>query len=50
MPPNSVVAGVPAKVIKTIDEYRLSISERADFVRSMDSASKKEYLIGKFGG
>ena len=26
VPPNSVVAGVPAKVIKTIDEYRLSIS------------------------
>ena len=50
VPPNSVVAGVPAKVIKTIDEYRLSISERADFVRSMDSASKKEYLIGKFEG
>ena len=47
VPPNSIVAGVPARVIKTIDEYaKLDF----DHTSKMSPAEKRRYLENKFYG
>ena len=48
IPDNSVVAGVPARVIETIDEYYKKNKERCDFTKHMNAQDKKEYLVKKY--
>lgn len=48
IPDNSVVAGVPAKVIETIDEYTEKVKKKCDYTKSMSWKSKKEYLYKKY--
>ncbi|MBO4339103.1 MAG: acyltransferase [Clostridia bacterium] len=45
VPENSIVAGVPARVIETIDEYVEKNKSRFVNTKYMDSQQKKEYLI-----
>lgn len=48
IPDNSVAAGVPAKVIKTLDEYYIKNKDRADFTKDKNQKDKREYLKTKF--
>lgn len=48
VPDNSIVGGVPAKIIKKTDEYYESAKSKCDFVKSYSPNQKKEYLINKF--
>lgn len=48
IPPNSVAAGIPAKVIKTIDEYIGKVSQSGDKTKSMSNKDKKEFYLKKF--
>lgn len=49
IPANSVAAGLPARVIKTIDEYYESVKDRAFYIRRKKSKEKKKILQKKFG-
>lgn len=49
IPPNSVAVGVPCRVIKSIDEYYEKYKDKVDFVKSLSSSEKEQYLIKKFG-
>lgn len=44
IPSNSVVAGVPAKVIKTLDAYRESSLQKSMPTKKMTIPEKKQYL------
>lgn len=46
---NSIYAGVPAKKIKTLQEYYDNVKKRADFTLDYAPERKKEYLLKKFG-
>ena len=50
VPDNSIVAGIPARVIETIDEYEMKCKDRAVFTKFMNPDDKKQYLFtnGKF--
>ncbi|WP_338139459.1 acyltransferase [Priestia megaterium] len=48
VPPNSVVAGIPAKVIKSIDEYFEKNKTIVDFTKHMSPSEKKTYLLEKY--
>lgn len=48
IPDNSVVVGVPAHVIKSIDEYAKQHIKEFDYTKQMSNNSKKEYLLKKF--
>ena len=48
IPDNSVAAGVPAKVIKTIDEYHNKHKHTCDFTKHMNYNEKKDYLYKKY--
>jgi acetyltransferase-like isoleucine patch superfamily enzyme len=50
VPSNSVTAGVPARVVKTLSEYRESMNEDALSIRGMAPDEKKKYLLNRFGG
>ena len=45
---NSVVAGVPAKILKSSDQYLKDSLMRADFIRDLDSRDKRAYLVRKY--
>lgn len=45
---NSVAAGVPAKVIKTLPEYEQNILNRVELTKGLNRLEKKEYLIKKY--
>lgn len=47
VPPNTVVAGVPAKIIETIQEYYRKKKNKCDFTKNMSYKQKKEYLLRK---
>ncbi|AUN15275.1 MAG: acyltransferase [Paeniclostridium sordellii] len=47
IPKNSVVAGVPARVIKNTDEYYEGIKDRVINTKQLDSASKKTIILEK---
>ena len=47
---NSVVAGVPAKKIKSIDEYYQKLKDKVDYTKSMNYHDKKQYLLKKYEG
>lgn len=48
IPANSIVAGVPAKVIKTLDEYYEKNKSIVDSTKNFTPNEKKEYLLKKF--
>ena len=48
IPNNSVAVGVPAKVIKSIDEYYEKARKNCDYTKNLSSIEKKEYLIKKY--
>ena len=48
IPDNSVACGVPAKVIKSIDEYYNKNKNKIDLTKNMAPQEKKDYLIKKF--
>jgi acetyltransferase-like isoleucine patch superfamily enzyme len=48
IPSNSVAAGVPARVIKTLDEYWESIRGQVIMTKRMPPKAKKRYLLDHF--
>ncbi|UDQ88170.1 acyltransferase [Xanthobacter autotrophicus] len=48
IPSNCVVAGVPAKYIRSIDDFRNSIIERSEKTKNMSIKEKKSYYIKKY--
>lgn len=48
IPPNSVAAGIPAKVIKSIDEYIDKVSQIGDKTKSMTDKDKKDFYLKKY--
>ena len=48
IPSNVVAAGVPCKVICTLDEYREKNKEDFLYIVSLPPEKKKEYLLNKF--
>lgn len=48
MPSNSIIAGVPAKVISTLDEYRMKNIPRADKTHGMSEKEKERFLKEKY--
>ena len=49
IPSNSVAAGVPAKVIRTLDEYCKKVTPDLVITKSMNKEEKKVFLLSKFG-
>lgn len=49
IPSNSVAVGVPARVIKTIDEYRSSSQTKSEPTKSLSPEDKRQYYIRKYG-
>lgn len=47
VPTNCIVAGVPAKVIKTLDEYREKVKKNCLNTHSLSKAEKKNTLLNK---
>ncbi|GAA2955074.1 hypothetical protein GCM10010459_07220 [Microbacterium schleiferi] len=48
IPSNSVAVGVPARVIKPLDEYRSAAAEVGDFTKLMDAPTKQRYYEEKY--
>ncbi len=48
IPDNSVVAGCPAKVIETLDEYQKKIEKKCVMTKHMSSLEKKSFLMKIF--
>lgn len=49
IPSNVVAAGVPAKIIKSIDEYEKGLMGRSDNTKNLNAKEKKAYYIEKMG-
>ena len=45
---NSIAVGIPAKVIKTIDQYYKDHKEVVDFTKHMSKEDKKLYILEKY--
>lgn len=50
IPDNSVAAGVPARVIETVDEYASKKTNACVMTKGMDSEAKKHFLVDYFRG
>ncbi|MGR4071141.1 acyltransferase [Streptococcus parasuis] len=50
IPDDSIAAGVPAKVIKSLAEYEKSTLMKSDDTKSLNNIDKKSYLLKKFFG
>ena len=48
IPANSVAVGVPARVIKSIDEYYKKAKQKCDYVKTLSHTEKKKYLLKKY--
>ena len=48
VPDNSVVVGIPARVIETIEEYEKKHKNDFDYTKLMDRKEKKHYLKKKY--
>jgi len=48
VPSGSVVAGVPARTIKTVEEYWRSVQPKASFIRSLPREKKRALLLQHF--
>ena len=49
IPANSVAAGVPCKVICTLDEYKEKHKDDFLYMVSMEPEKKRKYLLNRFG-
>jgi acetyltransferase-like isoleucine patch superfamily enzyme len=47
IPSNSVAVGVPAKVLKSIDEYKASTLTKAVYVQETDPVKRKKEILSK---
>jgi acetyltransferase-like isoleucine patch superfamily enzyme len=47
VPSNSVVAGVPARFIKTFEEYKTKVLENAIYVKSKDHKERMKQILQK---
>lgn len=47
IPDNSIAVGVPARVIKTIDEYKEKNLDSFDYTKGMSVEEKRKYLTNK---
>lgn len=45
---NSVYAGIPAKKICSIDEYKLKVKDSLVFTRLLNQKQKKAFIVNKF--
>lgn len=50
IPDNSIAVGVPARVIKTTQQYYEKCKMNCDFTKHMNFNEKREYLIKKYDG
>lgn len=50
IPDNSVVVGVPGKVIGTVDSYYLKCKDSLEDLEGLNPEEKKHYLISKYMG
>ena len=48
IPDNSIAVGVPARVIKTIKEYKDKNLQNFDHTKRLNRKDKREYLIAKY--
>jgi acetyltransferase-like isoleucine patch superfamily enzyme len=48
IPNNSIAAGVPARVIKSIEEYYEKNKKNCEFIKHLNKEEKKKYLIEKY--
>ena len=48
VPDNTIVGGIPARKIKTIDEYYEKHKENLDFTKGLSNEEKKKYLYNKY--
>lgn len=49
VPSNSVIAGIPAKIICSIEEYYEKNRDRINNTKGMDPREKKDFYVNKFG-
>ena len=47
IPDNSVAVGVPARVIETVQEYRMKNLDKFDFTKGLSPSKKEQYLLEK---
>lgn len=48
IPDNCIVAGVPAKIIRSYDEYKEKMMPQLDRINGLNKSEKKAYLLKKF--
>lgn len=48
IPDNSVAAGIPAKVIKSLEEYKAKMVPQFDLIDGLDKGEREKYLKEKF--
>lgn len=48
VPDNSIVVGVPGRVIENIEEYESKHNNEFEYIKNFDSQKKKKYLIKKY--
>lgn len=48
VPDNSIVGGVPAKIIKSIDKYYEKHKNDCDYTKKLSSEEKRKYLTKKY--
>ena len=48
VPPGSVFAGVPARFIRTLDEYSVKSLKSGEMTKKMSAAEKRKFYVEKF--
>jgi len=48
IPDNCIVAGVPAKIIRTYDEYKQKMIPHLDKINGLNKEEKRQYLLKKY--
>ncbi len=48
IPDNSIAAGVPAKVIRSLDDYYEKYKNKVDYTKHLNPQDKKKYLLEKY--
>lgn len=48
IPSNCVVAGVPAKIIRSIEEFEVNVIVKSDNTKNLSGKEKREYYINKY--
>lgn len=45
---NAVYAGIPARLVKSLDEYKKNILEKSIMTKGLNDIEKRKYLSEKF--